>query len=96
MTVGKGICQGSQTGPGSPSVKGDLSNTPRRQHVQETSTDQPAFAAKPPASGQRPLLIYDGDCGFCVYSVRYWQKLTGDAVEYRPYQDVAAQFPDIG
>ena len=50
---------------------------------------------KTPAPGQRPLLIYDGDCGFCVYWARYWQKLTGDRVEYRPYQEVAAQYPEI-
>jgi predicted DCC family thiol-disulfide oxidoreductase YuxK len=41
------------------------------------------------------LLVYDADCGFCVYWARYWQKLTGDAVDYRPYQDVAAQYPEI-
>jgi predicted DCC family thiol-disulfide oxidoreductase YuxK len=43
----------------------------------------------------RPLLIYDGDCGFCGYWARYWQALTGDRVEYRPYQEVAARFPEI-
>ncbi|MGB6703133.1 thiol-disulfide oxidoreductase DCC family protein, partial [Methyloceanibacter sp.] len=63
--------------------------------MQETSGDQPASAAEKPPPGQRPLLIYDGDCGFCVYWARYWQKLTGDRVEYRPYQEVAAQYPDI-
>jgi len=26
---------------------------------------------------------------------RYWQKLTGDSVEYRPYQEVATQYPTI-
>ena len=66
-----------------------------RLHVQETSGDQPATAAKTPAPGPRPLLIYDGDCGFCGYWARYWQKLTGDRVEYRPYQEVAAQYPEI-
>jgi predicted DCC family thiol-disulfide oxidoreductase YuxK len=64
-------------------------------HVQETSGNQPASAASKPAPGQPPLLIYDGDCGFCVYWARYWQRLTGDRVEYRPYQEVAAQYPDI-
>lgn len=63
--------------------------------MQETSGNQPAIDAKAPPPGSRPLLIYDGDCGFCVYWARYWQKLTGDSVEYRPYQDVAAQYPDI-
>jgi predicted DCC family thiol-disulfide oxidoreductase YuxK len=43
----------------------------------------------------RPLLIYDGDCGFCGYWARYWQQLTGDKVEYRPYQEVAARYPAI-
>jgi len=42
-----------------------------------------------------PQLIYDGDCGFCGYWARYWQKLTGDRVRYQPYQEVAAQHPEI-
>jgi predicted DCC family thiol-disulfide oxidoreductase YuxK len=63
--------------------------------VQETSGNQPTDAAKTPAASSRPLLIYDGDCGFCGYWARYWQKLTGDRVEYRPYQEVAAQYPTI-
>ncbi|HXY98309.1 MAG TPA: lipase maturation factor family protein [Steroidobacteraceae bacterium] len=42
-----------------------------------------------------PLLIYDGDCGFCGYWARYWQKLTGERVRYQPYQEVAAQYPAI-
>lgn len=44
---------------------------------------------------RRPLLLYDGDCGFCGYWARYWQKLTGDRVDYRPYQAVAAEYPQI-
>ena len=48
---------------------------------------------QPPRS--RPLLVYDGDCGFCGYWARYWQKLTGDSIEYRPYQEVAARYPAI-
>jgi len=42
-----------------------------------------------------PVLIYDGDCGFCGYWARYWQKLTGERVAYRPYQEVAAHYPAI-
>jgi predicted DCC family thiol-disulfide oxidoreductase YuxK len=47
------------------------------------------------ATAPRPLLIYDGDCGFCGYWARYWQALTGEHVQYRPYQEVAAQYPQI-
>ena len=39
--------------------------------------------------------MYDGDCGFCGYWARYWQRLTGDSVEYQPYQAVAARYPAI-
>jgi predicted DCC family thiol-disulfide oxidoreductase YuxK len=60
--------------------------------VQETSASQPAEA---PAATPRPMLVYDGDCGFCGYWARYWRKLTGERVEYRPYQQAAAQFPEI-
>lgn len=55
---------------------------------------QQAVVSSPP--GQRkPRLIYDGDCGFCGYWARYWNALTGDAVDYRTYQEVAAQHPTI-
>jgi predicted DCC family thiol-disulfide oxidoreductase YuxK len=41
------------------------------------------------------LLVYDGDCGFCAYWVRYWQRITGDAVDYAPYQEVATRHPEV-
>ena len=63
--------------------------------MQAISGNQPASSVDPPAAGPRPLLVYDGDCGFCGYWARYWNKLTGDAVDYRRYQDVAAQYPAI-
>jgi len=44
---------------------------------------------------RRPLLLFDGDCGFCRYWARYWQKLTGEQVDYRPYQAVAPEYPHI-
>ncbi len=43
----------------------------------------------------KPLLVYDGECGFCIYSVRYWEKLTGDRVTYHPYQQVMHDYPEI-
>ncbi|HLI30874.1 MAG TPA: lipase maturation factor family protein [Terriglobia bacterium] len=43
----------------------------------------------------KPLLIYDGDCSFCRFSVDYWRKLTGDRVDYAPFQQAAANFPQI-
>ena len=43
----------------------------------------------------KPLLIFDGDCHFCRRWVERWRELTGGAVEYAPFQEVAARFPEI-
>jgi len=43
----------------------------------------------------KPLLIYDGDCGFCCAWIERWRARTRDAVEFRPYQEVASEFPQI-
>jgi len=46
-------------------------------------------------STEKPLLIYDGDCGFCKVWIARWKLFTGDKVDYAPYQEVASQFPQI-
>lgn len=43
----------------------------------------------------RPLLVFDGDCAFCRMWVGYWNGLTGDRVEYAPWQSAAGRFPDV-
>lgn len=43
----------------------------------------------------KPLLVYDGDCGFCRFWVDYGQKLTKDQIDYAPFQEVAGNFPEI-
>jgi predicted DCC family thiol-disulfide oxidoreductase YuxK len=63
--------------------------------MQDTSENPSVSAVDVAAAGARPRLVYDGDCGFCGYWARYWKQLTGDAVDYRPYQEVAAQYPAI-
>ena len=42
-----------------------------------------------------PVLIYDGDCGFCRRSVARLRKITGERIEYAPFQEVAGNFPQI-
>jgi lipase maturation factor 1 len=48
-----------------------------------------------PDDAQRPVLVFDGDCSFCRIWVGYWKDLTGDKVEYVPYQTDAGRFPDV-
>ena len=44
---------------------------------------------------EKPLLIYDGNCGFCKIWIDYWKQLTGDRVAYAASQHVRDQFPEI-
>ena len=48
--------------------------------------------ANPP---ERPLAVFDGDCGFCRQWVARWKARTGPLVDYAPSQEVAARFPEI-
>jgi predicted DCC family thiol-disulfide oxidoreductase YuxK len=43
----------------------------------------------------KPTMLWDGDCGFCFRWIQRWKKATGDAVEYRPYQEALQDFPQV-
>ena len=43
----------------------------------------------------KPLMIFDGDCGFCRRWILRWQSLTGETIDYAPYQEAAHRFPHI-
>lgn len=49
--------------------------------------------ASPPAS--KPLVLYDGDCGFCRRWIGRWRRLTGDRVDYAEARGAAGRFPEI-
>src|SRR3990172_12388206 len=55
----------------------------------------PAVDRHEAAGSQKPLLIFDGDCGFCRRWITRWQSMTGDRIDYAPYQEVGEQFPKI-
>ncbi|MBI3313456.1 MAG: lipase maturation factor family protein [Candidatus Omnitrophica bacterium] len=44
---------------------------------------------------KKPLLIYDGDCGFCRRWIDRWHALTGDRIDYEPYQKVTGNYSQI-
>ena len=46
----------------------------------------------PPA---KPLLVFDGDCGFCRTWVARWRRTVGPQVDYEEFQTAAARFPTI-
>jgi predicted DCC family thiol-disulfide oxidoreductase YuxK len=44
---------------------------------------------------KQATLLYDGECGICREWVNYWHQLTGDKVNYLPYQDAEDDYPNI-
>jgi predicted DCC family thiol-disulfide oxidoreductase YuxK len=42
-----------------------------------------------------PLLVYDGKCRFCGVWIEYWNRLTGDRVDYATFQEAASRFPEV-
>ncbi len=44
---------------------------------------------------RRPVVLYDGACGFCKIWIEYWKRLTGDRLEYAASQERGAEFPQI-
>ena len=44
---------------------------------------------------EKPLMVYDGDCGFCRRWVARWKRTTAGRVEVEPYQTAQERFPEI-
>ncbi|MEY2482382.1 MAG: hypothetical protein QOK24_910 [Verrucomicrobiota bacterium] len=42
-----------------------------------------------------PLVVFDGDCNFCRRWIERWREMTRGAVDYAPFQEAAARFPEI-
>lgn len=57
-----------------------------------TRADRSLVVDSPPT---RPLLVFDGDCGFCRYWLARWRRLIGDRFDAEPYQTAAARFPAL-
>ena len=41
------------------------------------------------------MVVYDGDCKFCQRWAIRGKKITGDQIDYAPFQEVGEHFPDI-
>lgn len=46
-------------------------------------------------NNRRPVMTYDGGCGFCRYWIKRWLSITDDRLYYFPYQKIAHFFPNI-
>jgi predicted DCC family thiol-disulfide oxidoreductase YuxK len=43
----------------------------------------------------RPVLLFDGDCGFCRFWVARWRARTRGLVDFAPAQSEASRFPQV-
>ncbi len=43
----------------------------------------------------KPLVIFDGKCGFCRIWIHYWEQLTGAGLEYAPSEEAGDRYPQI-
>jgi predicted DCC family thiol-disulfide oxidoreductase YuxK len=44
---------------------------------------------------ERPVVVFDGDCGFCRQWIARWRQTLGDRAEFVSYQEAAPRFPQI-
>ncbi len=44
---------------------------------------------------ERPIVVYDGECPFCIRQVRRLRRWTGGVFEFTPYQEAADRFAEI-
>ncbi len=70
-------------------------NFPRIPPLQALNSGQTLQKILMHQQSSKPLLVYDEDCDFCQYWITRWQHVTGDRVDYVPYQKVASQFREI-
>ena len=49
----------------------------------------------PTDTESRPLLVFDGSCGFCRRSVERWRRSTRDTIDYVPFQQLADPFAGV-
>lgn len=54
---------------------------------------EPSYTQFPPRD--KAMMVWDGQCDFCAYWIKYWQSRSGDKIDYAPFQEVASQFRDI-
>ena len=67
----------------------------RESEARKTGRSNVACAHNIQVPDTKPVLLWDGQCGFCKIWVDYWKQLTGDRIEYRTSQEAGSEFPQI-
>ncbi len=67
----------------------------RDEDIKERPEFEQLVAGYMSRAREKPLVIFDGECGFCRKYVESWRARTGDRMEYAPFQEVAERFPEF-
>lgn len=51
------------------------------------------FTSFPPQ--HKPVMIWDGNCGFCLYWKTYWEEMSNGKISFLKLQQAGNVFPDI-
>jgi len=46
-------------------------------------------------SYRAPVMLFDGECGFCRGWIKKWNRITGELVSYEPYQEALPRFSEV-
>jgi predicted DCC family thiol-disulfide oxidoreductase YuxK len=44
---------------------------------------------------KKPIMLYDGDCGFCQHWIEEWSRFTGERIQYAPFQKMLTAYPQV-
>ena len=44
---------------------------------------------------EKPMMVWDGECGFCKYWITNWKLKTEDRIDYKTFPEVREHFADI-
>ena len=44
---------------------------------------------------KKPVLVYDGDCPFCIFWIQRWRKLSKGRVDYLPFQKIKLEESEV-
>ena len=42
-----------------------------------------------------PMMLFDGECGFCRHWIKKWDAITAGRVRYAPYQEKLSAYPQL-
>lgn len=46
-------------------------------------------------ASRKPILLWDGNCSFCIRWIQRWRKITQNTIDDHPYQEALPDHPEV-